>query len=473
MATTASTDITAAPRPRARPGRCVTIDGQQVACDRGDTILDAAQRVGIHIPTLCYEPRLPATAACRMCIVEVEGARKMVPSCSSAVADGMVVHTDTQKVRAMRHLYLELLLSDHNSFCTPPCRDACPTHIKIPQFLDAHRAQGLQERRAQAARGPAVPGHPRARVPAALRGSVPAPARRAPHHHLPAAPLHGRPDHRRGADRRAAAAGRAQARHRQAASPSWAAGPPASPPPSTRGSKATASRSSRPCPSRAACCATASPRYRLPRDVIDKELNVLWRMGVELHCDTRLGVDFQLERAHGATTTPCSWPWAPSTATRWASPAKHAEGVVTAVDFLGELEVTGDVHVGRQGHRHRRRLHRHGRLPHQRAQGRRRGHLPVPALAQGDAGARHRGRRGRGRGRQARAAVRAAARRSTDERNRSPASRCSAWSSASPTPPGAAARCRSKAPSSSSSATRSSPPSASSPSWTAPARSRA
>ena len=49
----------------------------------------------------------------------------------------MVVHTNTEKVRKMRHLYLELLLSDHNSFCTPPCRDACPTHIKIPQFLDA------------------------------------------------------------------------------------------------------------------------------------------------------------------------------------------------------------------------------------------------------------------------------------------------------------------------------------------------
>ncbi len=49
----------------------------------------------------------------------------------------MVVLTDTDKVRKMRHLYLELLLSDHNSFCSPPCRDACPTHIKIPQFLDA------------------------------------------------------------------------------------------------------------------------------------------------------------------------------------------------------------------------------------------------------------------------------------------------------------------------------------------------
>ena len=58
----------------------LTINGQEVVCDRGDTILEAAQRAGIHIPTLCHEPRLPAFAACRVCVVEVEGARKMIPS---------------------------------------------------------------------------------------------------------------------------------------------------------------------------------------------------------------------------------------------------------------------------------------------------------------------------------------------------------------------------------------------------------
>ena len=62
MATTVENMPKAEPRP---DQVLVTIDGQEVACDRGDTILDAAQRVGIHIPTLCYEPRLPATAACR------------------------------------------------------------------------------------------------------------------------------------------------------------------------------------------------------------------------------------------------------------------------------------------------------------------------------------------------------------------------------------------------------------------------
>src|SRR5450759_1740760 len=68
MATTTD-DIT---RTQARPDQVLlTIDGQEVACERGDTVLEAAQRIGIHIPTLCYEPRLPATSACRMCILSL------------------------------------------------------------------------------------------------------------------------------------------------------------------------------------------------------------------------------------------------------------------------------------------------------------------------------------------------------------------------------------------------------------------
>ena len=129
-------------RPLLRPGQLlIEIDGQEVVCERDETVLAVARRIGIHIPTLCNDPRLPASGACRLCIVEVEGARKVMTSCTTVVAEGMVVRTNTDKVRAMRHFYLELLLSDHNSFCTPPCRDACPTHIKIPQFLDfiAHR----------------------------------------------------------------------------------------------------------------------------------------------------------------------------------------------------------------------------------------------------------------------------------------------------------------------------------------------
>ena len=199
------------------------------------------------------------------------------------------------------------------------------------------------------------------------------------------------------ADRRAAAAGRAQAATPARRSPSWAAGPPASPPPSTPVSRATPSRSSRRMPKPGGMLRYGIPSYRLPRDVLDDELNILWRMGVELQTGVRLGVDFQLEdltaeydvvflalgafnaNAMGcpARTPPASSPPSTSSATR---ARRHGAG-------------------RQEGHRHRRRLHRHGRLPHRRAPRRRRGHLPLPALAQGDARPPHRGRRGRGGGR--------------------------------------------------------------------------
>jgi predicted molibdopterin-dependent oxidoreductase YjgC len=95
----------------------VTIDGRVVEAKRGETILELAARHGIRIPTLCYHPRLPIVGACRVCVVEVEGARALVASCAFLVEqEGMVIKTDTERVKAARRLVVELLLAsgDHN-----------------------------------------------------------------------------------------------------------------------------------------------------------------------------------------------------------------------------------------------------------------------------------------------------------------------------------------------------------------------
>ena len=95
----------------------LTIDGRQVKARRGQTILQAALEAGIEIPHLCYHPRLKPTGACRLCVVEVEGARALVASCAAPVAEGMVVHTRSERVIKARRLVLELLLSDHPLDC--------------------------------------------------------------------------------------------------------------------------------------------------------------------------------------------------------------------------------------------------------------------------------------------------------------------------------------------------------------------
>lgn len=89
----------------------VTIDGQVRQVAEGSTLLDAARAMGADIPTLCYGDTLTPKNACRVCMVEVEGARVLAPSCSRKVEPGMVVHTDSPRARLARRMVLEFLAS--------------------------------------------------------------------------------------------------------------------------------------------------------------------------------------------------------------------------------------------------------------------------------------------------------------------------------------------------------------------------
>jgi predicted molibdopterin-dependent oxidoreductase YjgC len=87
----------------------LTVDGQEVRVTEGSTILDACRRLGIDTPTLCYGDTLTPVNVCRVCVVELEGARTLVPACSRKVEPGMVVLTDSPRVQTSRRLVLELL----------------------------------------------------------------------------------------------------------------------------------------------------------------------------------------------------------------------------------------------------------------------------------------------------------------------------------------------------------------------------
>ena len=103
------------------PTISVTIDGQEIRCAEGCTIYDAASAAGIHIPTFCNHEKLVPVGACRMCLVEVEGARGLVTSCSTPARDGMIVrvHTSPEAVKA-RKANIEFLLTNHPLDC-PVC----------------------------------------------------------------------------------------------------------------------------------------------------------------------------------------------------------------------------------------------------------------------------------------------------------------------------------------------------------------
>ncbi len=95
------------------------VDGQPVRVFEGSTILDACTRLGIDTPTLCYGETLEPANVCRVCVVEVEGSRVLVPACSRKAEPGMKVHTDSERVRLSRKLVLELLASSVDLSTTP------------------------------------------------------------------------------------------------------------------------------------------------------------------------------------------------------------------------------------------------------------------------------------------------------------------------------------------------------------------
>ncbi len=91
----------------------VTIDGTKVTVPAGTTLYDAAQGAGIDLPVLCHSPRLQPVAVCRMCVVEVKGARVLQAACIRQAEEGMVVHTQSDKVQKSRRMLTELLLADY------------------------------------------------------------------------------------------------------------------------------------------------------------------------------------------------------------------------------------------------------------------------------------------------------------------------------------------------------------------------
>ena len=97
----------------------LTIDGAQITMPEGSTILQACQQLQIDTPTLCYAETLTPVNACRVCVVEMEGSRALVPACSRKVEAGMVIHTDSQRVRHSRKLVLELLASSVDLSASP------------------------------------------------------------------------------------------------------------------------------------------------------------------------------------------------------------------------------------------------------------------------------------------------------------------------------------------------------------------
>ena len=122
----------------------LTIEGRSVSVPEGTTILEAAKTAGILIPHYCYHPGLPVAGVCRMCLVEVEKAPKLAPSCATAVADGQVVHVHSEKSLDARKGVLEMLLINHPLDC-PICDQSGECELQDYTFQEGREDSRYRE----------------------------------------------------------------------------------------------------------------------------------------------------------------------------------------------------------------------------------------------------------------------------------------------------------------------------------------
>jgi NADPH-dependent glutamate synthase beta subunit-like oxidoreductase/ferredoxin/NAD-dependent dihydropyrimidine dehydrogenase PreA subunit len=123
----------------------LTIDGRAVEVAEGATVLEAAQALGIEIPTLCHLQGWEPSTSCLVCMVKVRGSNRLVPSCATKASEGLEIESESAEVHQVRKTALELLLSDHLGDCLAPCHFACPAHMNIPLMLRQIGADALRE----------------------------------------------------------------------------------------------------------------------------------------------------------------------------------------------------------------------------------------------------------------------------------------------------------------------------------------
>jgi len=113
----------------------IILDGNIVKGNPGETILELSRRHGIEIPTLCTDDRLEPFTSCYVCVVEVEGMRGHQPACSTKVTEGMKIITDNEGIRKSRKMALELMLSNHYADCIGPCKQTCPAGVDVQGYI--------------------------------------------------------------------------------------------------------------------------------------------------------------------------------------------------------------------------------------------------------------------------------------------------------------------------------------------------
>lgn len=113
----------------------IILNGKKVVGEKNEYIVAVAKRNGIEIPTLCNDPRLEPYSSCYVCVVEIAGMRNLQPACSTRINEGMDIQTHSERVKKARKTALDLLVSNHYADCAAPCRERCPAGVDVQGYI--------------------------------------------------------------------------------------------------------------------------------------------------------------------------------------------------------------------------------------------------------------------------------------------------------------------------------------------------
>jgi len=318
----------------------LTINGRQVTGPKGSTILEIAKANGIDVPTLCNDEKLEPFGSCFLCISEVEGARRLMPACATKAADGMVVKTETKAIAENRKMCLELLLSDHKGDCQGPCTIECPNDLD-PQGYIAHASEGRYLEALKLIKS-VLP------MPASIGRVCPRPCEDKCRRSVLEAPV------------------AIDSIKRFIADWDLFGGNPWKPDLAESTGKKIAIIGAGPAGLTAAYYLTIKghkcviyemkahaggmfrygiPSYRLPYDTLDKEIETITRLGVDVHYNKKLGEDFTVEELNkdydAVLVATGAWK---SSAMRCEG--EDAQGVWGGIDYLIDVVEDKDVNTG-------------------------------------------------------------------------------------------------------------------------------
>lgn len=320
----------------------LTVDEKSVRIEKGSTLLEAARKAGADIPTLCHDERIKPYGACGMCVVECKGSPKLMRSCAIEAADGMEIITESDRINRARRFSLEMLLSDHTGDCKAPCSLACPAGTDCQGYVgliaNGENAQALSVIKGR------IP------LPASIGRVCPHPCEKKCRRGLVEEPI-------------SIAALKAYAADRDLES-----GNIFMPEVAESTSKKVAIIGGGPggissayylaikghgvtvfdmMPKMGGMLRYGIPQYRLPKEVLDKELALVEKLGVEFRNNIKIGRDISLDTLNQEYDAVIAAPGAWSSTKMWVD-GEDAEGVFGGIDFLRSVILGSPVDIGKR-----------------------------------------------------------------------------------------------------------------------------